>query len=131
MRGDDHRCGVVPGLVSCCEPFEQRGGRDVGSRKQQASVQVRTGLELHPGDLPMGEEDRRKAQTSGVLLDHLARGSGAREKARSQMRELRLKCRARYDSRVSGGYEISRDISGRVVCRRSCPRGLGAGFSGL
>ena len=76
--------GVVHLAVAGRHAFEQRGPGELRSREQQAGMELGAGLELHPGQLLAGQEDRQQAQAAAVLLDHLARPRPGRRRTRGR-----------------------------------------------
>src|SRR5580693_2361419 len=122
MRRYDDRSGVVLGLMPGGDPLEERLRRYVRPRQEEPGVQISSGLELHPADLPGGQEYRRQAQAARVLLDDLAGCAGACEEARSQIRELRLQGRARYDSCISARDKAPCHVACGIVAGRTTRR---------
>ncbi len=73
VRGHDHRMGVVHLALTRRHALEQRGSGELGSREQEAGVELGTGLELHPRQLLAGQEDREQAQAPVGALRPLPR----------------------------------------------------------
>ena len=82
--------GVVDLAVAGRHALEEGGAGEFRPGEQEPGVQLGAGLELDPGQLLAGQEDREQAQPAVVLLDHLARRARAGEEAGAEMGQLGL-----------------------------------------
>ena len=115
VGGHHHGMGVVHLAVARRHALEEGGPGKLRPGEQQAHVQFGAGLELHPGELLAGQEDREQAQSAPVLLDDLTGRTGARQEPGTEVRQLGLQGRSADEPGVPAAAQRPRRVAHLVV----------------